>query len=289
MIARWFAWPLLTLAATAAWAEDADHYRGGWRAEAGDPQIYQFVIRGSEVSGYACTHCADGTTLAPLEGTFDEDEGLAFTVRHLDLAGATVSREALRAKLAGGKLVVTGAEGARFAIKDPRGPTPGPYKQSILPPGAPPVPILPAARTGAGAPPPYVAPGQWRTLSANDIAGVWLGFGVGMDKQYFIIRRDGERLFGLACGRCDNPYTHGALENFVFDGETVEFDINHQDWGDGDVVPFSRHVVARIAMNELRMDARRPDQTGPDASGGIVASLVGPIAIEATRGNVVAD
>ena len=48
------------------------------------------------------------------------------------------------------------------------------------------------------------------------------------------------------------------------------------------MIPFSRHVVATIAMNEMRMDARRPDQSGP----GIVASLVGPIAIEATRGNV---
>ncbi len=44
-------------------------------------------------------------------------------------------------------------------------------------------------------------------------------------------------------------------------------------------------VIAHIAMNEMRIDARRPDQTGP----GIVASLVGPIAIEATAGNVYGD
>ena len=97
-----------------------------------------------------------------------------------------------------------------------------------------------------------------------------------------MVRRDGDRRFGLAGGRCDNPYTHGALENFRIDGDKLEFDIVHQDWGDGPVIPFSRHVVATIAMNEMRMDARRPDQSGP----GIVASLVGPIAIEATRGNV---
>jgi hypothetical protein len=51
------------------------------------------------------------------------------------------------------------------------------------------------------------------------------------------------------------------------------------------VLPFNRHVVARIGMNEMRRDARRPDQTGP----GIVASLVGPIAIAATAGNVVGE
>src|SRR5690606_5399292 len=162
-----------------------------------------------------------------------------------------------------------------------------PLRQPLHPRRAPAVRGLRAgAGGGAGGPPaPYVQPAPWRQLTAADVEGVWLGFGVGMDKQYFIIRRDGDRLFGLACGRCDNPYTHGALENFRIEGDTLAFDIVHQDWGDGTVLPFSRHVVARIAMNEMRMDARRPDQTGP----GIVASLVGPIAIEATRGNVTGE
>lgn len=272
-------------------AQDADYYRGGWRTDGGDPHVYQFVIRGAEVTGYYCTHCADGTTLAPLEGTFDEAEGIVFTIRHLASDGSTVSEDRLRAKLDGGRLLIEGTRGGNAfkhgTIKDPRGPTPGPYRQSILPPNAPPVPVLPirAGGGGGGPPAPYVAPGAWRRLTADDVAGVWLGFGVGMDKQYFIIRRDGNELFGLACGRCDNPYTHGALENFEINGDTLEFDIVHQDWGDGDVLPFSRHVVAKITMNEMRMDARRPDQTGP----GIVASLVGPISIEATRGNVVSE
>jgi hypothetical protein len=270
------------LAASPASAETADWYRGGWRTDGGEPHIYQFVIEGERVSGYYCTHCADGTTLAPLEGTFDEEEGIAFTVRHLNLDGSLKSAEPTRALLADGKLVVTGAGFERTAIKDPRGPTPGPYVQSILPPDAPPVPVLPPRIGGAGWLAPYVQPAPWRQLTADDVAGVWLGFGVGMDKQYFIVRKDGERLFGLACGRCDNPYTHGALQNFRIAGDTLEFDIVHQDWGDGTVLPFNRHVVAHIAMNELRMDAHRPEETGP----GIVASLVGPIAIEATAGNV---
>jgi hypothetical protein len=188
--------------------------------------------------------------------------------------------------------VITGTRGGtagpafeHATIKDPRGPVAGPYVQSILPPNAPPVPILPprAGGGGGGPPAPYVPPAPWRQLTAEDLVGVWLGFGVGMDKQYFLIRKDGNGLFGLACGRCDNPYTFGALQNFVIRGDTLEFDIVHQDWGDGTILPFNRHVVAHIAMNELRMDARRPDQTGP----GIVASLVGPIALEATAGNVV--
>lgn len=284
----------MSFAAQPAAAEDADYYRGGWRTDAGEPQIYQFVIDGGKVSGYYCTHCADGTTLAPLEGTFDAEGGLSFTVRHLDLNGATVSTARLRGKLANGKLQLTGTGGdgqplQRVAIKDPRGPDAAPFLIAILPPNAPPVPIVRNAPVGGGsggAPAPYVQPAPWRQLTADDIVGVWLGFGVGMNKQYFVIRRDGERLFGLACGRCDNPYTHGALDSFRIEGDTLKFDIRHEDWAEGNRLPFTRRVTAHIAMNEMRMDARRDD--APDRPG-IVASLVGPISLEATKGNVVGE
>jgi hypothetical protein len=139
---------------------------------------------------------------------------------------------------------------------------------------------------GAGPPAAYVQPAPWRRIGAADVLGVWIGFGVGIEKQYFLIRRDGEQLFGLACGRCDNPYTMGALDHFAIHGDTLEFDIEHQDWGEGDHVPFVRHVVAHIAMNELRMDARRTDMPGRP---GIVASLIGPLAIEATKGNAIGE
>ena len=277
--------------ASAVAAESADWYRGGWRTDEGEAQVYEFVIDGAKVSGIACTHCADATTLAPIEGTFDPAQGIAFTIRHVALDGSPGPVDHGHAKLVDGKLMVSGtrADGAAFShatIKDPRGPAPGFQFQSVLPPGAPPVPILslrPGGGGGGPPPAPYAAPAPWRQLTADDVVGVWLGFGVGMDKQYFLIRRDGGHLFGLACGRCDNPYTMGSLENFAIHGDTLEFDIEHQDWGEGNVVPFVRHVTAHIAMNEMRMDARRTDAADRP---GIVASLVGPIAIEATRGNV---
>jgi hypothetical protein len=284
---------LLAMALAApAFAESADHYRGGWRTGADDPQVYEFVIKGPRVTGVACTRCADGTTLARIEGTFDETDGIRFTIRHLASDGSLVAEDHARATLKEGRLAVRGrrADGSRFAhvaVKDPRGPTPGGYPQAVLPPGSPPVPIVRGAGGAGGPPPPaYVQPAPWRQLTADDVVGVWLGFGVGVDKQYFFIRKDGEALFGLACGRCDNPYTFGALENFVIRGDTVEFDIEHQDWGEGTVLPFVRHVTAHLAMNEMRLDARRTDV--PDRPG-IVASLVGPIAIEATRGNRIGE
>ena len=133
------------------------------------------------------------------------------------------------------------------------------------------------------APAPYVAPGAWRELSPEDVIGVWIGFGVGMDKQFFVIRPDDRGgLYGMACGPCDNPYTMGALENFRIRGDTLEFDIVHQDWGEGQTATFDRHVTAQIAMNEMRMDARRADIPG---GAPIIASLVGPISLEATRRN----
>ena len=48
--------------ASPASAEDADWYRDGWRTDGGEPHVYQFMIEGERVSGYYCTHYADGTT-----------------------------------------------------------------------------------------------------------------------------------------------------------------------------------------------------------------------------------
>lgn len=294
MILRSIAWGAVSMAAgvaaTAGRAESADYYVGGWRTDLADPHFYQIVIRGTAVSGIYCTHCADGTTLARIEGTFHERTGLDFRVRHVRADGSLASEDQVKGRFDKGKLLLSGKRGGaafeQVAIKDPRGPAAGAFPIAMLPPGTPPIPALPAgpnAATPRPAPPPYVPPAPWRQLTAADVLGVWIGFGVGMDKQYFVIRKDGDRLFGLACGRCDNPYTFGALEDFRIEGDTLRFKIIHQDWGERKI-PFDRLVSAQISMNELHMDARRSDE--PERPG-IVASLIGPISIEATKGNVV--
>ena len=52
-------------------AQNADDYRGGWRTDRGEAHIYQFSIRADKVRGIYCTYCADATTLAFVDGTFD--------------------------------------------------------------------------------------------------------------------------------------------------------------------------------------------------------------------------
>src|SRR5205807_6735252 len=118
----------------------------------------------------------------------------------------------------------------RTVIRDPRGPDGLPISVSRLPPGNGPVPAI-TFGGGGGAQPPrggggapggggggarggYVPPGPWKQLAQSDVIGVWLGFGVGINKQYFIIRKVGNKLRGMVCGRCDNPYTMAALDDF---------------------------------------------------------------------------
>lgn len=75
----------------------------------------------------------------------------------------------------------------------------------------------------------YIQPGPWKlAVTEKDVIGVWLGFGVGAPKQYFIIRKVGGRLRGMVCGTCDNPYTMAALDDFEIQGELLKF--LHEDW-----------------------------------------------------------
>ena len=306
----------LTLAQTAT-AQNADDYRGGWRTDSGDPHTYQFSIRGETVRGIYCTRCSDATTLAFIDGKFGP-EGITFVVTHVKADGSTEYQNRATARFEKGTLIIAGTSGApkggkfqHTVIKDSRGPDPLPIPVSKLPPGDGPVPaisfgapgVVQAPRGTAPVPGPqpprgggaagggggrggYLQPGPWRQLAQADVIGVWLGFGVGVNKQYFIIRKVGNRLRGMVCGRCDNPYTMAALDDFEIKGDTMTFNILHEDWGPG-TLPFHNEATVRVAMNEMRMTTQqdnmpRPAQLpGPNAGN----SLLGPISIEATKGN----
>jgi hypothetical protein len=248
---------VLTFARAAA-AQSADDYRGGWRTDSGEAHTYEFSIRGTTVRGIYCTSCADATTLAFVDGTFASD-GITFAVTYVDANGTTRYKDKAVAKFNQGRLIVTGTSGARgggrferVLIKDPRGPDPIPAMVSVLPKG-PPIPANPARRNPDGADGlPYIQPGPWKAKLTEKDVGVWLGFGVGAPKQFFIIKKVGDRLRGMVCGTCDNPYTMAALDDFRIDGDTVTFNILHEDWGDGEIPTFYKHVTAHIGWNEMR-------------------------------------
>ena len=270
-------------------AQDPDDYRGGWRTESGEPHTYEFSIRGDKVRGIYCTWCADATTLAFIDGTLGAD-GIDFVIAHVKADGGKAYEDRAKARFENGSLIVTGTSGApghaKFEhrlIKDKRGPDPIPTIVSVLP-KAPPVPAIrinPGGGGGGGGQ-RYIQPGPWKSsLTANDVAGVWLGFGVGAPKQYFIIRRVGAKLRGMVCGTCDNPYTMAALDDFELTGDTLRFNILHEDWGDGELPTFAKHVTCHVGWNELRCTTAADHQPRP----GGAFSLTGPIPIEATSTN----
>ncbi|HEX5108444.1 MAG TPA: hypothetical protein VFV95_08365 [Vicinamibacterales bacterium] len=147
------------------------------------------------------------------------------------------------------------------------------------------------AATAGGAGRGWQQPGPWKNpLSADDVVGAWIGFGTGVNKQYFIFRRVGNRLRGMVCGRCDNPFTLAALDDIEIDGDTLRFKILHDGWGDAPVLPFDKWVTARIVANELRAVFETPKEAGGRGVTGVPPSgtgttLIGPIPIEGTRGN----
>jgi hypothetical protein len=279
-----------------ATAQTADDYRGGWRTDSGEAHTYEFSIRGTTVRGIYCTYCADATTLAFVDGTLGP-AGIVFEVTHVRPDGSTAYTDTAVATFRQGRLIVAGTSGAprggRFEhtlIKDPRGPDPIPAKVSVLPRSRPPVPGNIQRRNPDGADGlPYIVPGPWKArLTEQDVVGVWFGFGVGAPKQFFIIKKVGSRLRGMVCGTCDNPYTMAALDDFRIDGDTVTFNILHEDWGDGDIPTFDKHVTAKIGWNEMRATTSADHMPSPPPRPGVVPgfSLVGPVPIAATAGNV---
>jgi hypothetical protein len=193
---------------------------------------------------------------------------------------------------------------ARGAAAPPAGPPPsGAPTPAAAPPGVG-APVAGARGPGGPGPGPgaggggapggrgWLQPGPWKNpLTIDDVVGAWIGFGTGVPKQYFIFRRVGNGLRGMVCGRCDNPFTLAALDDIEIKGDTLHFKILHDGWGDSSSLPFDKWVTARIVANELRAVFETPTEaggrgvTGVPPSGATGTTLIGPIAIDATKGN----
>jgi hypothetical protein len=183
---------------------------------------------------------------------------------------------------------------ARGVAGPAAGPAPAAATPATATPGGAAAPAAPRAGGPGGAPAGgrgWLQPGPWKNpLTIDDVVGAWIGFGTGVNKQYFIFRRVGNGLRGMVCGRCDNPFTLAALDDVEIKGDTLRFKILHDGWGDAPVLPFDKWVTARIVANELRAVFETPTEAGgrgvtgtPPTTAG--TTLIGPIAIESTAGN----
>lgn len=67
-----------------------------------------------------------------------------------------------------------------------------------------------------------------------------------------------------------------SLEDFFIQGDTVLWNICHEDWGTG-ALPYPHQVVAHIAKHELRLDATQPNMQRV-----VSMTLFGPVPVAAT-------
>lgn len=290
---------LILAVAPAAMAFDANDVRGGWETTvAGTEHVYEFSIRGNDVTGIACGDCSDETTLAFIHGTLGTNQ-LSFVVQHVRDDGSIAYEDRATARIEGDHLQVDGHSGAdagaafHWAMhKDPRGPAPvGDHLAGAALPqvGAPPAnaaaygtdgqaPIPFALPPARGA--PWQPPGAWEHLTPAKLVGTWF-VGAGPGKQYFFIRQVGGTLHGMVCGPCSNPYTMAALDGFELDGDTLHFNIEHEDWGFGKL-PFHNQATAKVTRNEMRLLSVVQDNLPPQPGPGFVVSLIGPVSPEAT-------
>jgi hypothetical protein len=126
----------------------------------------------------------------------------------------------------------------------------------------------------SGSPNPYTPPGPNEMLTPAVLEGLWV-WGNGPDRQNFIFRRVGEQILGVVCGPCDNPYTFGVIDNVAIRGDTLTYDINHEDWGFGiEYGPFENHVTTTVSRNEMHLHSVQ--HNGPRTIEGDMV-LIGPL------------
>lgn len=268
----------VVLAAPAAQtAEVADAVRGGWIAEVeGTRHVFVLVVRGTAVTGIHCAlDCRDPSRLAFVEGGELTADGVKFRIRAPD---GTLGRGEVVGRVVDERLLLELASDAGAGLprkmtlqRDPRKPKARTVEELFASRGVQSGPLV-----IAGSSTPYVPPGPNEMLDAATLEGLWV-WSNGPGKQHFIFRRVGDGLKGVACGPCDNPWTFGPIENVVIRGDTLTFDIVHEDWGIGiEHGPYSNHATATLSHHEMHL--RTVQQNGPRIIHGDLV-LAGPIRI----------
>jgi hypothetical protein len=221
------------------------------------------------VSGIYCdVDCSDPLHLSVVErGTLIHKEGVRFQIRRLD--GKGPERTDVVGRVAGNQLVLT-AGGRQWTLqRDPRKPASMTIDELFARRGVTSNTLLISV-----SPNPYIPPGPNETLTPAAVEGLWIS-GTGPGKQHFIFRRVGGQLLGVVCGPCDNPYAFGVIDNVSIHGETLTFDIIHEDWGFGiEQGPFANHASVTISRHEMHLHSVQ--HAGPRTIEGDMV-LFGPI------------
>jgi hypothetical protein len=234
----------------------ADAVRGGWVADVeGTRHIFILEVHDATVTGiYCAVDCGDPSRLVFVDGGTLTPDGLHFQL--LAVEGRSSSRTDVVGRLVSGhlllKLTPSGAQSKDpqqlDLQRDPRRPALVTLEELFARRGIKSGPLI-----FSGSPTPYVPAGPNEALGPAVLEGLWV-WGNGAAKQHFMFRRVGERMLGAVCGPCDNPYTFGVLDNIVIRGDTVVFDIEHQDWGIGiEFGPFANHGTATLSRHELHL------------------------------------
>ena len=255
----------------------ADAVRGGWVADIdGVRHIFIFKVLEGAVTGIYCdADCSDPTHLSLVEHGVLTADGVRFQIHRLD--GKAPERIDVVGRISGGQLLLTaGARAevsggaARWTLhRDPRKPASPTLEEMLARRGIKSGPLVISV-----SPNPYTPPGPNEALTPAAVEGVWV-YGFGPAKQNFIFRRVGEQLFGVVCGPCDNPYAFGAIDHIAIHGETLTFDINHQDSGIGiEYGPFANHASATVSHHEMHLHSVA--RNGPHTVEGDMV-LIGPL------------
>ena len=231
----------------------ADAIRGGWVADAeGTRHIFILKVQDATVTGiYCAVDCGDPARLAFVDSGTLTPDGVHFQLVRIE--GHSSSRTDVIGRLIDGHLSVTLPRGRAKPLqldlqRDPRKPALVTLDEIFARRGIKSGPLL-----FSGSPTTYAAAGPSEKLAPTVLEGLWV-WGNGAAKQHFIFRRVGGRMLGAVCGPCDNPYTFGVLDNIVIHGDTVAFDIEHQDWGVGiEYGPFANHGSATLSRHELHL------------------------------------
>ena len=270
---------LSTLTGNCVAAENplADAVRGGWVADIeGVRHIFILKVLDGVVSGVYCdVDCSEPLHLSLVERGSLTADGVRFQVRRLD--GKAPERIDVVGRISGGQLMLT--FGARAGAspgappwtlhRDPRKPAKVTVEEMFARRDITSGPLV-----ISGSPNPYTPPGPNEVLTPAAIEGLWV-FGTGPAKQNFSFRRVGDRILGVVCGPCDNPYTFGVIDNVAIRGDTMTFDINHTDAGIGiEYGPFANHVTTTVSHHEMHLHSVQ--HAGPRTIEGDLV-LIGPL------------